>query len=262
MKNNCIAFIVMTGFLLAFGCGGGDDDNTGTDNNTDGTNNDGTGTDDNTDGTNNDGTGTDNNTDGTNNDGTGTQVDLSVDEDKVASEMTEDEINAVCGDIYDAISAYNNEMQAPPDDIMCQSVGVMMTARIAMMGGTDAELVASCEETVQACENGEMDDQLADYGDTSDEPMTEEEFCSGADESVQDCDATAGEIADCFAAIFDAEMAAGSEYMNQIPDCSELTAAYFETMDQYEEVPEEEVATPAECNVIQQKCPQMLEDME
>jgi hypothetical protein len=234
MKNRSIAFIVMMGFLLAFGCGGGDDEKNGTDNNTD----------------------------GTNNDGTGTQVDLSVDEDKVASEMTEDEINAVCGDIYDAITEYTNQMQTSSENSMCQGVGVMMTAMTAMMGGTDAELVASCEEYVQACENGEMDDQLADYEDTSDEPMTEEEFCSGADESVQDCDATAGEIADCFAAMFDAEMAATTEYMNQIPDCSELTAAYFETMDQYEEVPEDEVATPAECNVIQQKCPQMLEDME
>jgi len=233
MKNKSIAFMMMMGLLLAFGCGGGDDDNSG-----------------------DDGSGGNNNDSGT------TEVALSVDEDKTASEMTSDEINAVCGDIYDAIMETTAQMETAAEAFKCQGLAVMMTAMTASTDGSDADLAASCEETLEACENGEMDEMLAQYEEPAGESMTEEDFCEGAEEGVGDCDATAGEIANCFAAMFDAEMAATTAMMTQMPACGELTADALAEMSEFEEMPEEEFVMPAACEVIQEKCPEMLEDME
>lgn len=208
------------------------------------------------------GCGDDVGSDGTDNsNNSNTQVDLSVDEDTPANELTADEAAAVCGDIYDATVAMTTDMAASTEAYTCQAIGVTMAGMIATSAETDAEIVASCEEYLQSCENGEMDDLIGQAGgDEGSLDMTEEEFCADADESIADCEATAGELADCFVGMMAAEMSAYEAYMAQIPKCADLTAAYFDDASQMEEMPDD-VATPAACEVVFEKCPTMAEDM-
>ncbi|MBN2717299.1 MAG: hypothetical protein JXX14_15705 [Deltaproteobacteria bacterium] len=195
---------------------------------------------------------------GSNGDGTVNDVNLSVDEDTPADELTADELQDVCGDIYDVVSKGMAEMEADAAAFGCAMMGVGMAQMTAMTGGSDADIVAACEENVTACENGEMDDMM-DMG--SSEEMTEAEFCEGAEESVADCDATAGEIADCMVAMYNAQMAAFTAYMAQMPECGELTAEYYDNPQQMDEM-SDDVETPDECAAVAEKCPEMLEDME
>lgn len=223
MKNSTIILIVLLGSFLAIGCG---DANEGE------SNGDGGG-------------------------GDGGDVNLQVDEEKPINELTEQEAQDVCGDIYDIVSAGMTDMENASADVMCTMMGVSMASMAVQSGGSDADVVSACEETVTACENGEMDEYMEDEPS---EQMTEEAFCEGADESISDCNAATGDVADCMVAMFDAQYDAFKTYMEQFPSCSELTVAYYENAEQTQDMAEPE--TPAECVAVMQQCPEMFEDME
>ena len=237
MKDWKIISIILLGFVLALGCGDANENESSS--------GDGSG-DDGDDGDGGGGGGAD-------------EVDLSVDEDTPADELTEEELQDVCGDIYEAIAPGLTAMETAASEFTCLAMGVGMAQLDAMSGGTTEDIIASCEDYADQCENGEMDDMM-DAGDTG-MMMTEEEFCEGADESVEDCDASAGDIADCMVAMFNAELAAFDEYMSQIPECDDLTAEYYDNMMDMEEMPDE-VETPAECAAVMEQCPELFEDME
>ena len=186
------------------------------------------------------------------------EVHLSVDEDIPADELSEDELQDVCGDIYDVVSVGMADAETKAETFSCQATGIQMAQMTAMSGGSNADVVAACEQGMSDCADMGMD-TLADSG--SGDGLTEEEFCQGADESVESCTATAGEIADCMVAIFTSQFAALDTYMAQAPDCSDLTVEYFNNPSLPQLEPDS-IGTPTECAAVAAKCPNMLSEME
>lgn len=189
---------------------------------------------------------------------------LPVEADTPASELTEEEIQDVCGEVYKAVmqgfESAQEEINKQIEDNTCAYVGVFATMYIASMDSSSETLSAVCDQTVSACESGDLDDEIAEMQDdmANAELMTEEEFCDGTDEDLQDCDATTGEIVDCMLATFDAQIKAELSVFASVPQCEDLTVEYFEEMD---DVYDGAVELPSECDVVEEKCPELLVDM-
>ncbi|MBN2529368.1 MAG: hypothetical protein JXR76_23475 [Deltaproteobacteria bacterium] len=188
-------------------------------------------------------------------------VKLPVAEDTPASELTDEEAQKVCAAIYDVVSGQLESAQKQIEDVKCLAVGIMMTSMTIQMGGSDTDIAATCNETKASCENGEMDDMMAQYMEgVETEEITEEDFCDGASEGLEDCDATTGEVADCVVAMFNTQMTAMTSMFNDLPQCSELTSESLEQLvDSFDN--ESEPETPEACKIVEQKCPKMMEDM-
>lgn len=162
--------------------------------------------------------------------GGGGGINSGVDESKPASEVTDDEAEAVCEAAADyAASKFDDQ------EFSCRTVG-LIAGTLSVADGDEA-MQEACSVAYDACLETEPE-----------EP--EETDCSDASANTADCDdtVTVGEVQTCLEDSIDAGVAAA----DQLPSCSELTVEYVEDL---AENPPEEPEDPASCEVVYEACP-------
>lgn len=155
--------------------------------------------------------------------GSSTPLDSGVDQDKKASEVTDDEAKQIC----EAAEKYTNDKITP--EMQCLGEGAL-AAGLAMATGADPE--AACNDAVADC----VDSADSGVGLDCDEASAEE---------VADCDATVGEVETCMKDYVDAGAAAFDNY----PDC-----AGMEDFLSKGELPDGDVSVPESCAKLDEAC--------
>ncbi|MBN2802476.1 MAG: hypothetical protein JXR91_05245 [Deltaproteobacteria bacterium] len=180
-------------------------------------------------------------------DGGGTTVNTGLPEDKIVSDLTDDEVYKACVAITKLVNS-----TADDTELLCKSEALMTVGMSYMVLGefmTDDAMVTTCDEAYKAC----MD------APATDDATTPEEECAGSstEDIPANCNATVGEIENCLSDYN--KLAADS--IPDLPSCSSLTSEkLIELSASYGDM-QTEPEPPASCDVVNEKCPGFLEEM-
>ena len=178
------------------------------------------------------------------------EIELSVDEDVVVGELSDDELRDVCSDVYAAVEPGLMGVADDLNNYMCNAVGISTVSGMLSRNVSDSELVATCEEAVSQCESDEM------FTEDFSESLSEDAFCADAATTFDNCSVPAGELSDCLVALFNVQFAAFEAYMDQMPQCSELTVETLGSMNDISDM--EDIDPPAICVNVESQCPELL----
>lgn len=157
-------------------------------------------------------------------------VSSGVDQNKPASEVTDEEAQKVC----EAARSYSESKITV--DLGCRFAGATAAGlAYALSGGqlSVEDLRAACEEGVELCKDEQDDD-----GD-------DDSSCDSATARPAACDATVGDIEACLTAQIDTF----SEFLGSVPSCADLTEEELSDLREIES-PE----TPSECSSLPVAC--------
>ena len=165
--------------------------------------------------------------------GGSTDVDSGLPEDKPANELTEDETETLCDAYADGVSQKLTQVD------VCAFAGYFAAALTYSLAGGDVEdLQAGCVAARDACD------------ENPEEAQPEAPECLSGDTVQESCEATVGQLEDCFNDQSDA-IAAGME----VPSCESLT---IDGLEEYlENAGEQTEPTPA-CEAVAEDCPDGL----
>jgi hypothetical protein len=167
--------------------------------------------------------------------GGGGGINSGVDESKPASEVTDDEAEAVCEATADYAASKIDEQE-----LNCRTVA-LYAGSLSIADGDEA-MQEACDTAYDAC-----------LEVAPEEP--EETDCSDATADTAGCDdtVTVGQVQTCLEDTVDAGAAAA----DQLPTCAELTVEYLEDA---EENPPELPEDPASCEDVYEACPGFATD--
>jgi hypothetical protein len=165
------------------------------------------------------------------------------------SDVTSEDATAICMSIAEA------QINMAPQlmEFSCQMAGVMGAGIVYSLGTTDG-LTEICESAKEECMTDSEEEDASDL----------EADCADAADMVPDsCDATISELEGCINAINQATLEMIQASSQMMPACSDLTEDTLDTLiSMYDGEEQPEPSTPAACDVIIEKCPELADEMD
>lgn len=176
------------------------------------------------------------------------------------AELTDEEMTALCGDLYDATMDKVMTFYETSSDEACQLAGGIAAQMAYDQGTPEQAIPLACELAITTCGTGDPETLLAVTATATAFPASEGEFCVGVQDMFDGCDATTSEMSRCYLAFVDAELADAKSSASDLPECTAYTSAYFES--DTEAAPTiTDLNLPVPCLSLALKCPQLITSM-